>query len=74
MFADSVLFSEYNSLIFNGGRGGRVAEGDGLLNRCTAKTVPGVRIPPLSANFILIINDLHTINIRQKTLFLAFFK
>ncbi len=29
------------------GRGGRVAEGGGLLNRCTGlKPVPGVRIPP----------------------------
>ena len=26
-------------------RVGRVAEGDGLLNRCTGKPVPGVRIP-----------------------------
>ena len=27
-------------------RGGRVAEGNGLLNRRTGNTVPGVRIPP----------------------------
>jgi Rrf2 family transcriptional regulator, cysteine metabolism repressor len=27
-------------------RGGRVAECGGLLNRCTSKIVPGVRIPP----------------------------
>ena len=26
--------------------GGRVVECGGLLNRCTGKTVPGVRIPP----------------------------
>jgi hypothetical protein len=30
-----------------------VAESDGLLNRCTGKTVPGVRIPPSPPFFTL---------------------
>ena len=36
-----------------------MVECGGLLNRCTGKTVPGVRIPP--APVLLIVNDLQKI-------------
>jgi hypothetical protein len=41
-----------NHLQINGWRDGRVAEGDGLLNRYRAKSSIGGSNPPLSAIFI----------------------
>jgi hypothetical protein len=41
-------------------RGGRVAEGGGLLNRCTVKSCTGGSNPPLSARFqsVFLLRDL----------------
>ena len=37
---------------YNSWCGGRAVECGGLLNRCTGKTVPGVRIPPAPVLFL----------------------
>jgi hypothetical protein len=40
---------ESSGIIWEGRRDGRVAEGGGLLNRCTVKSCTGGSNPPLSA-------------------------
>jgi hypothetical protein len=59
--AESGKRMEWQEFRYNpvqGRRDGRVAEGGGLLNRCTVKSCTGGSNPPLSASKIFILNRL----------------